>query len=132
MPPNPVPFVVLRPPGREPYTLSLDTLTAHVRAARTLKMGRLSDKLARARDAIDALDLATERDVDKIITRTEELHAKREIVMTRKHVSLDERMTDLTEFGQDLDDFGKNDRSGAGGSSSGSAYDGTNPKTPKT
>lgn len=95
-------------------------------------MGRLSDKLKRAQSAIDDLDDATERDVDRIIDRTKELHAKREDVMTRKQINLDERMTDLTEFGKDLDAFdGKNEPSGAGGSSSGSAYEGTTLKTPK-
>lgn len=82
-------------------------------------MGRLSDKLARASDAIAGLETATERDVDRLIDRTKELHAKREDVMLRKTLALDEHMSDLVEFGKDLDTFdGKNEHSGAGGSSS--------------
>lgn len=89
-------------------------------------MGRLADKLAKATDAIADVETATERDVDRLIARTKELHAKREDVMLRKTMHLDEHMSDLAEFGKDLDAFdGKNEPSGAGGSSSGNAYDST-------
>lgn len=95
-------------------------------------MGRLADKLARATNAIADLETATERDVDKIIERTKELHGKREDVMLRKTMHLDGHMSDLVEFGKDLDVFdGKNEPSGAGGSSSGNAYAGTTADTSK-
>ena len=97
-------------------------------------MGRLADKLARASDAVAGVEIAVERDVDALINRTEEVHKKRETVFLRKHMGLDAMVTDLAGFDAELDNFGKNDRSGAGGTSSensgqksGSAYDGTNP-----
>lgn len=130
MPSEPAPLFVLRPPGRVPYSLTLDQLTAHVRAARVLRMGRLADKLTRAANAVTDLETATERDVDKIIERTQELQTKRENVMLRKQMQLDEHMSDLVEFGKDLETFdGKNDRSAVGETSNGSAYEGTSPKT---
>lgn len=133
MPSEPVPSLLLRPPGRPPYAVTLDQLTALVRAARVLRMGRLADKLTRAANAIADLEVATEHDVDGIIKRTEELHTKRKDVMLRKTMQLDNHMTDLVEFGKDLDVFdGKNEASGAGGSSSGNAYTGTTPEPPKT
>lgn len=126
MPSEPALSFLVKPPDCAPYTVTLDRLTALVRAARVLRMGRLADKLARATDAITDLETATERDVDRIIERTKELHAKREDVMLRKTMQLDGHMADLTEFGKDLETFdGKNERSGAGGISSGNAYDGT-------
>lgn len=91
-------------------------------------MGRLADKLARATDAIASVEIAVERDVDALIERTKEVHKKRETVFLRKHMGLDEQVSDLAGFDTDLDAFGKNDRSGAGGSSSGNAYMGTNGK----
>lgn len=75
-------------------------------------MGRLSDKLNRANDAVASFELAVEQDIDKVVDRTKALHAKREDVMLRKLQHLDGHMTDLHEFGKDLDAFdGKNDRS---------------------
>lgn len=90
-------------------------------------MGRLADKLNRANNAIASVEIAVEQDVDALIKRTQEVHAKRESVFFEKQVRLDGHMGDLAEFGKDLDDFGKNDR-GAAGENSGSAYTGTNPK----
>lgn len=126
MPSEPAPHVVLRPPGRAPYTVTLDRLTAQVRAARILRMGRLADKLAKANDAIANFEVAVEKDVDAVIERAAMLDAKRGDVMLRKQQRLDMHMTDLTEFGKDLDAFdGKNDHSGDG--TNGNAYAGTSP-----
>jgi hypothetical protein len=125
MPSEPALKVVLRPPGREPYVVTLDRLTAHIRAARVLRMGRLADKLARASNAIASVETAVERDVDKIIARTDEVHAKRERVFLTKHMALDAAVTDLAEFEKDLEDFGKNDRGGSGDGVN--AYVGTAP-----
>lgn len=125
MPSEPALRVVLRPLGCAPYTLTLDRLTAHVRASRMLRMGRLAAALERATNAITDVETATERDVDRLVERTKELHAKRENVMLRKQMQLDAQMTDLAEFERDLETFdGKNDHSGVG-ENSGSAYTGT-------
>lgn len=94
-------------------------------------MGRLADKLAKANDAIAGVEIAVEKDVDALIERTKLVHKTREDVFFQKHTGLDAAMTDLAEFSKDLEDFGKNDHSGAGGSSgnsSGDAYVGTRPK----
>lgn len=109
-----------------PFLPALERLTARLRAFRMLRrMGRLADKLAKASDAVAGLEMAVEKDVDALIERTKTVHAKREAVFLQKQTNLDQHMTDLAEFSRDLDDFGKNDRSGAGGSSSGNAYEGT-------
>lgn len=90
-------------------------------------MGRLASILARAADASASLEMAVDQDVSKYIDRVQQVHKRREDVFLRKHSELDAAVTDLAEFEHELEDFGKNDHSGAGGSSSGSAYDGTNP-----
>src|SRR4051812_6013930 len=91
-PPNSVPamWVVLRPPGRAPYAVTVDRLTAHVRAVRMLRtMGRLADKLSRANDAIANVEIAVEKDVDALIDRTRVVDAKRAEVFMQKHMNLD-------------------------------------------
>jgi len=91
-------------------------------------MGRLADKLSKANDAIAGLEIAVERDVDKLIGRTKEVHRRREDVFMKKHVALDGHMSDLAEFEKDLNEFdGKNDHSDDG-ERSGNAYVGTNHK----
>jgi hypothetical protein len=97
-------------------------------------MGRLADQLSRATTAIESVEFAVGQDVKTLIARTEEVHKKRQAVFLKKHAGLDAHVTDLAEFDSDLDDFGKNDHSGAGGSSSesttngtGDAYVGTSP-----
>lgn len=120
--------VVLRPPGRALYTLTLGQLTARVRAARALKMGRLADRLARANDAVQSIEDAVDRDVDKLIERTKVVHKRREDAFMKKHADLDRQMGDIAEFEKDLEVFdGKNDFSNGGENSNGSAYVGTNP-----
>lgn len=119
-------LVLIRPPGRKPYALTLRQLTARVRAARVLRMGRLADKLARANDAIQGV----ERDVDKLIARTEVVHRRREDAFMKKHAELDRHMGDIAEFEKDLSEFdGKNDLSDGGSRSEGNAYAGTSPKS---
>jgi hypothetical protein len=98
--------VTIRPPGRPSYTISLDRLTETVTAARSLKlMARLSNILKRGTDAIAGLETAVEKDVDKLIARTNEVHDKREKVFLRKHMNLDAHVTDLVEFDRELDAF---------------------------
>lgn len=67
-------------------------------------MGRLSDKFKKANDAIAGFEVAVEKDVDGVIERVGELHAKREQVKLQKHMQLDTHMTDLHEFAADLDE----------------------------
>lgn len=120
--------VLLRPPGHEPYTMTLDRLTAHVRAARVLRMGRLADKLAKASDALHGIEDAVDRDVDALIERTKLVHKRREDAFMKKHADLDRHMGDIAEFEKEIAEFdGKNDFSGGGGHSEGDAYAGTSP-----
>lgn len=92
-------------------------------------MGRLADTLTKASNAVDGLERAVERHVEKLIERTDEIHKRTEIVFQRKHENLDGHVSDLAEFERDLETFdGKNDRSGDG-ENSGSAYVGTTTKT---
>lgn len=127
MPSEPAPLLILlRPAGRLPYAVTLDQLTALVRVARVLKMGRLADTLKKAADAKAGLETAVAKDVAGYIERVQQVHRRREDVFLRKHGELDLDVSDLAEFEKELDDFGKNDRSDAGGN----AYVGTaEPKT---
>ena len=124
-------FVTIRPPGGEPYDMTLDRLTAHVRAARKLKtMGRLADTLKHAKDAKLGLETTVEAHVMKYVDRVHDIERRTEDVFMKKHEGLDVDMGDLAEYDQDLEDFAKNDRSGDGatsGNSTGDAYVGTNP-----
>lgn len=97
---------VLRPPGRAPrYRVTLEALAEHTRTARECTvMGRLADKFKKAKDAIAGFEVAVEQDVDGVIKRVGELHAKREQVNLQKHMQLDGHMTDLHEFAADLDE----------------------------
>lgn len=127
MPSDPVPNhlqIVIRPPGREPYAIGLEQLTAHVRAYRVLRMGRLAATLAKANDAIASVEVAADHHVEKIIERTKEVRKKLEAVALNKHMRLDGQMSDLIEFDKDLDADLKNDR-GDGGANTGNAYTGT-------
>lgn len=91
-------------------------------------MGRLADKLAKANDALQSIETAVERDVDKLIERTKVVHKRREDAFMKKHADLDRQMGDIAEFEKDLEAFdGKNDFSDDGSRSEGSAYGGTSP-----
>jgi hypothetical protein len=127
MPSEPALSLVVRPSGRAPYVITLERLTALIRAARVLRMGRLADTLKKAADARTGLETAIEADVTKYVDRVREVHKRRESVFMAKHSDLDLAVTDLAEFEKDLDDFGKNDHSGDGGS----AYAGTTATTSK-
>lgn len=107
-----------------PYPVTLEQLTALVRAARVLRMGRLSDTLAKATNARLALETAVEADVKKYIDRVQSVDKTRETVFFEKHSELDGHVSDLSEFKEDLEAFGKNDQSGDG-SKTGDAYTGT-------
>jgi len=130
MPSRPVPNqlrVVIRPPNGPPYVVGLEQLTAHVRACRVLRMGRLSKILDRAKNAEAALEMAVEQDVQKYVERVQQIDRKREDTFLAKHSALDGHVSDLTEFADDLEDWRKNDRSSGGantGTNTGSGSDG--------
>lgn len=88
-------------------------------------MGRLSDKLKKATAAMDGVETAVDRDVDKFIERVDAFHKRREQVFMKKNEALDAHVSDLAQFERDLEEFGKNDHSDDG--ANGSAYVGTNP-----
>lgn len=118
MPSEPALKVVLRPPGREPYEMSLERLTKVVR------MGRLSKSLDIARNARDGLEAEVERDVGKYVQRVAQISARKDEIFMKQHAALDVDVSDLAELEKDLEEFGKNDHSGE---SDGNAYVGTAP-----
>ena len=124
MPSEPAPLVIIRPPGREPYAVDLDRLTALVRAARVLRMGRLAGALTKALDAKAGLETEVERDVGKYVERVDQIRKRKDEIFMKQHAALDVDVSDLAELEKDLEDFGKNDKSGA---SDGNAYAGTSP-----
>lgn len=89
-------------------------------------MGRLADKLNKARNAMDDFHVATEKKVDDLIARVNKAGERRDAAFMRKHETIDRHMTDIAEFEKDLEDFdGKNDQSDA---SEGSGSSWTPPK----
>jgi hypothetical protein len=117
MPSEPALRVVLRPPGREPYVMTLERLTQVVR------MGRLANSLAKALDAKAGLETAVEQDVAKYVDRVDQIRRRKDEIFMKQHAALDVDVSDLAELEKDLEDFGKNDRSGDGAN----AYTGTAP-----
>lgn len=113
-------YVVIRPPGRAPYRISLERLTQAV------TMGRLSRAIGQALDAKAGLETAVENDVATYVGRVQQAHKRREQVFQKQHEALDVDISDLAELERDLEEFGKNDRSTVGGS----AYNGTAPLKP--
>lgn len=118
MPSEPALKVVLRPPGREPYVLTLERLT------RVVIMGRLAKSLDIARNARDGLEVEVEKDVTKYVQRVDQIRARKDEIFMKQHAALDVDVSDLAEMEKDLEDFGKNDKAGA---SDGNAYTGTAP-----
>lgn len=123
MPSEPAPLVVIRPPGREPYAMTLDRLTAHVRAARMLRMGRLASSLNVALEAKAGLETEVQADVAKYVERVDQIRKRKDEIFMKQHAALDVDVSDLAEMEKDLEDFGKNDKSGDGVN----AYAGTAP-----
>lgn len=124
MPSEPALKVLIQPPGRKPYVVTLEQLTALVRAARVLRMGRLSKTLDIARNARDSLEAEVEKDVGRYVDRVETIRKRKDEIFMKQHEALDVDVSDLTVLEKDLEDFGKNDRAGASG---GNAYAGTAP-----
>src|SRR4051812_48871374 len=123
MPSDPALKVIIRPPGREPYEMSLERLTKVVR------MGRLSKSLDIARNARDGLEADVEKDVVKYVERVDQIRKRKDEIFMKQHAALDVDVSDLSELEKDLEDFGKNDKAGAsdGDKVSANAYTGTAP-----
>lgn len=119
MPSEPALWVVIRPPGREPYSLSLERLT------RVLTMGRLAGALNKALDAKAGLETEVEQDVAKYVDRVGQIRKRKDEIFMKQHAALDVDVSDLAEMEKDLEDFGKNDKAGA--SDGTNAYAGTSP-----
>ena len=77
-------------------------------------MGRLSKHLGRANNALDDLEMAVARNVDKLVERTQAVHKRQEEAFFRKHVELDGHMSDVAEFEKDIEEFDRKNSSGAG------------------
>lgn len=118
MPSEPALKVILRPPGREPYVMTLERLTQVVR------MGRLAKSLDIARNARDGLETAVEQDVAKYVERVDQIRRRKDEIFMKQHAALDVDVSDLAELEKDLEDFGKNDKAGE---NDGNAYAGTSP-----
>jgi len=127
MPSKPAPLVILRPPGREPYAVTLDRLTALVWAARVLRMGRLANVLKPATEARDGLEHELISDVAKYVDRVNHIRKRKDEIMMKQHEALDVDMSDIAALEEDLEAFGKNDKADASDGAQSSAYAGTAP-----
>jgi len=66
-------------------------------------MGRLADKLNKARDAVLNVEIRAEKDVDAIIARAANVDKKRQDVVMKVHERMDSHMTDLAELEKDFE-----------------------------
>lgn len=95
-------------------------------------MGRLSKHLGRANNALDDLEMAVVRNVDKLVERTQAVHKRQEEAFFAKHVDLDAQMSDIAEFEKDIEDFDRKNSLGAGENTNDSADKLASLETPYT
>lgn len=100
--------VVIRPPGREPYTVPLERLTAHVRAARRL-MGisrdELKKKRLRAVGVVSEQRQATSNMYDRIIEYGDKVAEARAVAEDAHMGDLNDQLRDLKEDLEELGEF---------------------------
>lgn len=106
MPSEPALSLLVRPPGRQPYIVPLDRLTALVRAARTLRTMKFLDKMVLAGTVAADLEARAERDADALIARGDELNAKREKAFAVHRARMDASHDALDRLEHALDSMG--------------------------
>lgn len=107
-PPKPV-SVVIRPPGRAPYTVTLDRLTAHVRAARELRMAINRDELKKKRLAAMGV-VGSQMDAsaamyDEVVAYGAKVEQARHEARTAHLNALDVEISDLKQMAEDMSEF---------------------------
>lgn len=104
--------MTIRPPGREPYEMTLDQLTAHVRAARILKQMTTRDELKKKR--LQAMGVvgsqmdASSAMYDRVIEHGAKVDEARQAAEVAHMGALDEQIADLTEMADDMSEFEQN------------------------
>lgn len=106
MPSEPGPDVIIRPPGREPYRVTLARLTEHVRAARGLRHMAFLDKMQRAGNVVVDLETAAERRADALLARGAELAKKADKAFTVHEQRADQTYDALDRFEHAIDVLG--------------------------
>jgi len=126
MPSTPGPLVVIRPPGREPYTVTLASLTDHIRAARELRRMKFMDKMKQAGNVAADLEAYAERKADALIARGAELQAKTDKAFAAHDDRMAQNYDALDRFEHAIDVLG-NGAPEDGSSVSDTPYKGTAP-----
>lgn len=98
--------ITVRPPGREPYAVTIDQLTALVRAARNLRMSALTEKLKTAGAVSKTQREATMAMADRLIAKGEEVAKLRDATETAHMADMTTQMADLQELADELGKMG--------------------------
>lgn len=110
MPSRPAPLFVIRPPGRAPYTVTLDRLTALVRAARELRMPITRDDLKKKRlqamGVVGAQMDASAAMFDRLIAAGDKVTTARTAAETAQMGAIDAQVADLNEMAEEFADMG--------------------------
>lgn len=103
--------VVIRPPGAVPYRLTIDQLTARVRAARVLRMATTRDELKalrlKAMGVVGAQTQATADMYNRVIAAGEDVQRARENAEAAHMGVLSAQVADLREMADELEGFGQ-------------------------
>lgn len=120
--------LLIRPPGRAPYTVTLDRLTALVRAARELRMGITRDDLKKKRlqaMGVVGAQMAASADMfDRVIAAGEKVATARTAAETAQMAAIDDQVADLNEMADEMAEFGQAAANPPKGAASGSTPSG--------
>lgn len=101
--------LLIRPPGRAPYTVTLDRLTALVRAARELRMGITRDDLKKKRlqamGVVGAQMDASADMFDRVIAAGQKVATARTAAETAQMGAIDAQVADLNEMAEEMAEF---------------------------
>lgn len=101
--------LLIRPPGRAPYTVTLDRLTALVRAAREIRMAISRDDLKKKRlqaMGVVGAQMAASADMfDRVIAAGEKVTVARTAAETAQMGAIDAQVADLNEMAEEMAEF---------------------------
>lgn len=103
-------IVVIRPPGRAPYTVSLERLTKHIQVARrelAISRDDLKKKRLQAMGVVATEMQATADMYERVIAAGSKVSAARTAAETAHMNDLNAQIADLNEMAEELQEFGQ-------------------------
>lgn len=101
--------LLIRPPGRAPYAVTLDRLTALVRAAREIRMAISRDDLKKKRlqaMGVVGAQMAASADMfDRVVAAGEKVTTARTAAETAQMAAIDDQVADLNEMAEEFAEF---------------------------